>query len=162
VGCRVTKTLRASELVRPRPTSVMSQDEGPELVLCMHARALREHGPVPLSEDEQRVLDEIERQLRLETPRRDISPNRTDGTLDLTEPGVPGPMLAIAVVLALVVVVLGVLAGGVLGLIVSVAGFVALVLGGVAIVRNSQARLLASLEALASRYQGPPSGPDRR
>jgi Protein of unknown function (DUF3040) len=117
-------------------------------------------GTVPLSEDEQRVLDEIERQLRLEPPRRD--PSSLKLVADEGDVTVPLPLLVVAIVLALVVVVLGVLAGGVLGIIVAVAGFVALVLGAVAVVRTSQARVVAGVEALASRYQNPPSsGPGR-
>jgi hypothetical protein len=124
---------------------------------------LREHGNVPLSEDEQRVLDEIERQLRLEAPRRDPVGVKGPGSRAVDDASVAAPLLGLAIVLALTVIVLGVLAGGVLGVVVAVAGFVALVLGGVAVVRSSQARVVAGIESLASRYQGPPSsGTDRR
>ncbi len=133
------------------------------MAVVTNVLSLREHGHVPLSEDEQRVLDEIERQLRLEPPRREPANVKGPRVRDLGQAGVPVPMLALAIALALVVVVLGVLAGGVLGVIVAVAGFVALVLGGVAVVRNSQAAVVARIETLASRYQTPPSsGLDRR
>lgn len=140
---------------------------GRRLSLCGLALAegawrekLREHGFVPLSEDEQRVLDEIERQLRLEPPRLDPRTSRLTAEHDAAT---STPLLGLGLVIALAVIVVGVLAGGFFGVLVAIAGFLAFTAGGVALVRNSRANMQSRIDALVARYQGPPSsGTDGR
>ena len=122
---------------------------------------------MPLSEDEQRVLDEIERQLQLEPARPDPRPVRLARERESGAPPTsrtpPTLLIGVALVLALGVVVVGVLVGGMFGVLVAVTGYAAFVVGGVALSRNSQGHVHARLDALVARYQGPPSsGPDGR
>ena len=49
----------------------------------------------------------------------------------------------------------GVLAGGALGVIVAWIGFVAVVVGGVGLVRGSQAAIAEQVHLFAERYSGP-------
>ncbi len=115
---------------------------------------------MPLSEDEQRVLDEIERQLQLEPPRPDP---RAPRLVRQQVPPSSTPLLGVALVGALAVIIIGVLAGGLLGVLVALAGFASFTAGGVALVRNSRGQLQARIDSLMARYQGPPSsGADGR
>ena len=51
--------------------------------------------------------------------------------------------------------VAGVLAGGALGVIVAWVGFAAIFLGGVGLVRGSQAAIAEQVHLFAERYNGP-------
>ncbi len=120
---------------------------------CAPLVFLREHGAVPLSEDEQRVLDEIERQLQVGEPRPEGLRSRH---LEPRQPSSPTPLLILAALGGFASVVVGVLLGGVFGVIVSLVGFVAIVIAGAALLRGSRAAIAAQVAEIAQRYQVPP------
>ena len=65
-------------------------------------------------------------------------------------------MVAVVTLLGgLAAVVIGVLVGGFFGVLTALAGFGALVTGGVTLVRSSRESLAAQIQEIASRYQGP-------
>lgn len=113
---------------------------------------------MPLSEDEQRVLDEIERQLRITGPRLDDS-SRARRIADAAPKKAPRTspvvLLVIGCVGGLVSMVAGVLVGGVLGIVIAWCGFAALVLGGVGLVRGSQTLISEQVQLFAERYSSP-------
>lgn len=114
---------------------------------------------MPLSEDEQRVLDEIERQLRIGDGRVRSAP-RVKVVNEASDPVVPGvstPVLVLSCVAGIVAVVVGVLIGGIFGVLVGWLGFVGLVFGGVGLVRGSQALIAEQVQLLADRYNTPPN-----
>ncbi len=110
-------------------------------------------GIVPLSEDEQRVLDEIERQLQVAEPRPEGIRTRH---VDDRPPSSPTPLLVLAILGGFASVVVGVLLGGAFGVIVSLVGFVAVVIAGAALLRSSRAAIAAQVAEIAQRYQAPP------
>ena len=121
-------------------------------------RDVREYGSVPLSEDEQRVLDEIERQLRVVGPRegdatraRRISDTRSPTEVSSS----PTLLLVVACVGGLASLAAGVLVGGFFGVVIAWLGFAAIVLSGVGLVRGSQAAIAAQVQLFAERYSGP-------
>jgi hypothetical protein len=123
---------------------------------CTQPSVLREHGHVPLSEDEQRVLDEIERQLQIGDARS--AEPRARRVVDQQVP-VRGPSLTMALVFAIVggltTVIVGVLIGGLLGIGAALVGFGAIVAAGVKLLRSTRESLTAQIHEIASRYQGP-------
>lgn len=103
------------------------------------------------------MLDEIERQLQLGEPRpAGVRSRRTDEQPKTARRSSPTPLLALAVVGGFASVVFGVFLGGIFGVAVSLVGFVAVVIAGVAMVRLSQAAILAQVHEIAERYQGSP------
>lgn len=118
---------------------------------------MREHGSVPLSEDEQRVLDEIERQLRSTEPRQGdaVRARRITDATPRPQASSPTPLLVVAGVGGLASMAAGVLVGGVFGIIVAWFGFGAIVVSGVGLVRGSQAAIAEQVQLFAERYSGP-------
>ena len=108
---------------------------------------------MPLSEDEQRVLDEIERQLQVGEPRPEGIRTRREGE---RQPSSPTPLLILAIVGGFASVVIGVLLGGFFGVFVARTGFVAVVVAGAAWLRSSRAAIAAQVAEIAQRYQAPP------
>jgi Protein of unknown function (DUF3040) len=114
---------------------------------------------VPLSEDEQRVLDEIERQLRGSDARFGDTRTRRVADKVPVESSGPSPfLLGVACLGGLVALVLGVLIGGVAGVPLAWLGFVWMIVGGVGFVHNSQAAIANQLHLLANRYAQGPQG----
>ena len=124
-------------------------------VLCVprHLRFCANIGSVPLSEDEQRVLDEIERQLQVGEPRPEGVRTRL---LDDRQTSSPTPLLMLAIIGGFASVVVGVLLGGAFGVVVALVGFVAIVIAGAALLRSSRAAIAAQVAEIAQRYQVPP------
>lgn len=113
---------------------------------------------VPLSEDEQRVLDEIERQLRVNGPRLDDSSRArrlADAPPKQPSSASPVALLVLGCVGGLVSMIAGVLVGGVLGIVIAWCGFAALVIGGVGVVRGSQTLIAEQVQLFAERYSSP-------
>ncbi len=108
---------------------------------------------MPLSEDEQRVLDEIERQLELGEPRPEGDRARL---IVERRPMSPTVLLILAIVGGVASVIVGVLLGGLFGVLVSLVGFVAVVIAGAALLRSSRAAIAAQVHEIAQRYQVPP------
>ena len=99
------------------------------------------------------MLDEIERQLQVVEPRPDGLGTRRP---DHRQPSSPTPLLILAILGGLASVVVGVLLGGAFGVMVSLVGFVAVVIAGAALLRSSRAAIAAQVAEIAQRYQSPP------
>ncbi len=99
------------------------------------------------------MLDEIERQLQVGEPRPEGIRTRR---LDDRPASSPIPLLMLAIVGGFASVVIGVLLGGAFGFIVSLVGFVAVVIAGAALLRTSREAIAVQVAEIAQRYHAPP------
>jgi hypothetical protein len=114
-----------------------------------------------LSEDEQRVLDALERQLRTEGSRADAPGDtrvrRIAEVVDVTPSSVPAPLLGVGAVVSLGLMAVAVLIGGIVGVALGWLAFAALVACGVALVQRSRDTVTEQVQTLIDRYQSPPA-----